>query len=83
MTEEQALAFSFTGENKLWVNILAVVDSYIEREVFSAIDRNTTGEARTHAAGRADGANGLKETLLWFREEALKKRGLTDKDFVA
>jgi len=42
MTEEQALAFSFTGEN-----------------------------------------NGLKETLLWFREEALKKRGLTDTDLTA
>ena len=83
MTEEQALVFSFTGENKLWDNILAVADSYIEREVFSAIDRNTTGEARTHAAGRADGANGLKETLLWFREEALKKRGLTDTDLTA
>jgi hypothetical protein len=48
-----------------------------------AIDKNTLGEARTHAAGRADGANGLKETLLWFREEALKKRGLTDKDLTA
>ncbi len=59
------------------------LEFYIEREVFSAIDRNTAGEARTHAAGRADGANGLKETLLWFREEALKKRGLTDTDLTA
>jgi hypothetical protein len=83
MTEEQALAFSFTGENKLWDNVLGVIDSYIEREVFFAIDKNTTGEARVHAAGRADGANGLKETLLWFREEALKKRGLTDTDLTA
>jgi hypothetical protein len=83
ITEEQALAFSFTGENKLWENTLAIIDSYIEKEVFFAIDKHTVGEGRIHAAGRADGVNGLKETLLWFREEALKKRGLTDKDFVA
>lgn len=79
MTEEQRDAFGFIGVNSLWDEVCKVLNALQEQEMLSLISRDTKGEDRIHAAGRVDGINMVMSTLAYYRDEAKKLNGLTDK----
>ena len=68
-------AFGFEGTNKLWDALLAHTQECIQDEVETAISRETTGEDRIHAAGRAESLNDFLVSLHHLRDQALKHRG--------
>jgi len=68
-------SFGFEGENKLWEALLAHTQECIRDEMETAISRETLGEHRIHAAGRAEALNDYLMSLLHLRDEALKRRG--------
>lgn len=79
ITEKQQIAFGFVEENLLWDEICKVLNALQEQETLIAISKDTKGEDRIHASGRADGINLVISTFNWYRENALEKRGLTNK----
>ena len=80
MTESQRDAFGFAGINALWDETCNLLNSLQEQEMLVLISRDTRGEDRVHAAGRVDGINLVLSTLNYYREEARKLNGLTEKE---
>jgi len=72
---DQLEAFGFTGANPLWDALLAHLDECMQDDIASAISRETLGENRTHAAGRAEAMNDFLVSLHQLREEAVSRRG--------
>lgn len=68
-------AFGFEGQNKLWDALMAHCQECIQDEVETAISRETLGEHRVHASGRAEAMNDFLISLHQLREEALRRRG--------
>jgi hypothetical protein len=54
---------------------LAHASDCIQDEVETAINRETTGEYRIHAAGRAEALNDFLISLHQLRDEARKRYG--------
>mgnify|MGYP003348461278 FL=1 len=75
MTPDLFEAFGFEGQNALWDALMAHTRDCIQDEVETAISRETTGEDRIHAAGRAEALNDFLVSLHHLRDEALKRRG--------
>ena len=75
MKPDQLESFAFDGENNLWNAILAHASDCIQDEVETAINRETTGEYRIHAAGRAEALNDYLISLHQLRDEARKRYG--------
>ena len=72
---DQLEAFGFDGTNPLWDALLAHTQECIQDEVETAISRETTGEDRIHAAGRAEALNDFLISLHHLRDEAVRRRG--------
>lgn len=72
---DQIDAFGFEGDNPLWNALLAHAGECVQDEVETAISRETTGELRIHAAGRAEALNDFVLSLHQLREEARRRRG--------
>lgn len=70
MDAQQLAAFAFTGDNPLWTQTLSLLDTCLEEEIAAAIDPQTVGEARIHAAGRAEGLVKFRALLAMVRDEA-------------
>lgn len=68
--------FAFQGESQTWNAIMAVLGEAIEDELATAISRETLGEERIHAAGRAEALRDLKSQLEQLRHVALTERGI-------
>jgi hypothetical protein len=68
-------AFGFSGENHLWNGIILVLNDAVKDEVETAISRETNGEERTHAAGRAEALNDFLLLLNQLREKAKEING--------
>lgn len=69
--------FGFQGGNRTWDAILAVLDEAIEDELATVVSRETLGEERIHAAGRAEALRDLKMSLHQLREMALVEQGIS------
>lgn len=82
LNQDQATAFGFAGKNELWKQILIVLEAMQERETLIAIGRDTLGENRIHASGRADGITDAIATLRYYRQEARKLSGLNPEEDV-
>jgi hypothetical protein len=68
-------SFGFFGENHLWNGIVTVLNDAIKDEVETAISRETLGEERIHAAGRAESLNDFLLLLNQLREKAKEING--------
>jgi hypothetical protein len=68
-------AFGFSGENNLWNGIILVLNDAVKDEVETAISRETNGEDRIHAAGRAEALNDFLLLLNQLREKAKEING--------
>jgi hypothetical protein len=66
----------FQGGNATWESVLSVLEEAIAEETAVAISRETTGEDRIHAAGRAEALRGFKSDLLLLRDQALIAQGV-------
>lgn len=75
MKLEHLEAFGFDGTNQLWDALLAHAQECIQDEVETAISRETLGEHRIHAAGRAEALNDFLVSLHQLRDEAVRRRG--------
>ncbi|MGA1375866.1 MAG: hypothetical protein ACO32S_04590 [Steroidobacteraceae bacterium] len=75
MKIEHLEAFGFDGTNPLWDALLAHTQECIQDEIETAISRETLGEHRIHAAGRAEALNDFLVSVHQLREEALRRRG--------
>ena len=75
MKPDQLESFAFDGENKLWNAILAHASDCIQDELETDINRETQGEYRIHAAGRAEALNDFLISLHQLRDEARKRYG--------
>lgn len=75
MKIEHLEAFGFDGANPLWDALLAHCQECVKDEMETAISRETLGEHRIHAAGRAEAMNDFLISLHQLREEALRRRG--------
>lgn len=73
MKPDQLEPFAFTGTSPLWDAILAHTNDCIQDEVETAINRETLGEYRIHAAGRAEALNDFLISLHQLRDEAKKR----------
>jgi hypothetical protein len=68
--------FGFSGTNRTWEAIMVVIDESIEDELATVVSRETVGEERIHAAGRAEALRDLKTALLQLRDAALLEQGI-------
>lgn len=63
------MPFQFTS-SELWDSTMNELDAFIESETLLALDVNTLGELRVHAAGRASALVDFKNHLKWLRSQA-------------
>lgn len=68
--------FGFQGGSRTWDAVMAVLDEAIDNELATVVSRETLGEERIHAAGRAEALRDFKTTLLQLRETALLEQGI-------
>lgn len=68
--------FGFSGGNRTWDAIHAVLDEAIEDEIATTVSRETLGEERIHAAGRAEALRDFKMSLLQLRDAAIVENGI-------
>lgn len=66
--------YQFDGKNELWDGVHNELSYFIEGETVTALDAETLGEARIHAAGRASALVDFRAHLLWLREEAVARK---------
>lgn len=68
--------FGFQGGNRTWDAVMAVLDEAIEDELATVVSRETLGEERIHAAGRAEALRDFKTSLHQLRDFALIEQGI-------
>jgi hypothetical protein len=68
--------FGFTGSNATWDAVIGVLDESVAIETETAISRETIGEDRIHASGRAEALNDFKLLLMQLRDQARQSQGL-------
>jgi hypothetical protein len=61
-------------KSELWDETLHQLDTFIETDTLIALDVNTLGELRVHAAGRASALVDFKNHLVWLRHTAIEKQ---------
>lgn len=66
----------FQGVNSTWNAVHVVLDEAFTVEMETAISRETSGEDRIHAAGRAEALNDFKLLLMQLRQESLRAQGV-------
>ena len=75
MNHKELEPFGFTGQSPLWDSILLHLNNTMQDDVETAINRETTGEYRIHAAGRAEALNDFLISLQQLRSAALEQNG--------
>lgn len=69
--------FGFSGGNSTWDAVITVLDEAVADETATAISRETTGEDRIHAAGRAEALADFRMLLQQLREQACIEQGIS------
>jgi len=78
MTQEQTKyieVFGYSGTNQMFDMIVELLQGQIQAECDATISRDTLGEARIHAAGRAEGVSNFLAALLQLRQECRELNG--------
>lgn len=83
MTENQKVAFGFSGKNIVWSEICQLIEQLQEQHWMIAISKDCKGEDRIHTAGQADGINLVLSALIEFRKQARQLNGLTPEEDLA
>lgn len=61
-------------KSDLWDETLTQLGAFIEADTLIALDANTLGELRVHAAGRASALVDFKNHLVWLRDKAMERK---------
>lgn len=66
----------FAGTSETWDAMMAVLEESITIETTAAISRETVGEERVHASGRAEALTEFRADLLALRQQAKIEMGV-------
>jgi len=83
MTDNQKIAFGFSGKNLLWSELLLHLNEIQTALTLQAIAQSSKGEDRTHLCGQADAVNYVISSLINLRQESRQLNGLTPSEDLA
>ena len=69
--------FGYSGTNQMFDLTIELLEDYLQAEYDSAVSRDTVGEARIHAAGRAEGVANVISALTQLRQECRELQGVS------
>jgi hypothetical protein len=67
--------FGYSGTNQMFDLTIELLEDYLQAEYDAAVSRDTLGEARIHAAGRAEGVANVIAALVQLRQECRELNG--------